>query len=183
MVFDTETTGLDTECDDVVQIAGVRIVRDRYVRGDTFNSLVEPGRPIPAASTKVHGITDEQVQGAPKFETACLDFANFAEGSVLVAHNASFDMAFLKRFEETGGPRFEQPVLCTARLSARLDNHTNDHTLDALARRYGVSIDDVDRHTALGDAKATAQVFLKMLPVLADHEVQSLDDALEFQRQ
>lgn len=181
VVFDTETTGLDAERDDVVQLAGVRVLRDRCVRGEIFDSLVMPERPIPVSASEIHGVTNEMVKGAPRFRDACADFADFAEGAVLVAHHAAFDMAFLKRMEEAGGPKFDNPVLCTALLSSKLNRHANDHTLDALADRYGVTLEESVRHTALGDAQATAEVFLKMLPVLADKDVTSLQDALEFQ--
>ncbi len=181
VVFDTETTGLDTRTDAVVQIAGVRVLRDRWVRGEVFDSLVAPGRAIPEASSRVHGITDAMVRDAPGFAAVAAGFAAFAEGAVLVAHHAEFDMAFLRRIESEGGPRFPNPVLCTARLSAKLYSHETDHTLDALAERYGITLDEAVRHTALGDAVATAEVFLKMLPVLAEHGIHSLEDALAFQ--
>lgn len=180
-VFDTETTGLDPDKDDVVQLAGVRILRQRCVRGEIFDSLVAPNRPIPREATEIHGVTNEMVRDAPRFSAAGSDFAAFAEGSVLVAHHAEFDMAFLHRLNSGTEPMFDHPVLCTARLSSRLYSHFNDHTLDALAERYGVTLEEEMRHTALGDATATAEVFLKMLPVLAERDVTSLEDALEFQ--
>ena len=180
-VFDTETTGLDTDKDDVVQLAGVRVLRQRCVRGEIFDSLVAPERLIPQEAINIHGVTNEMVRDAPRFAKAGRDFAAFAEGSVLVAHHAEFDMAFLKRLKNGQGPLFDHPVLCTARLSSRLYSHFNDHTLDALVDRYGVTLEDDLRHTALGDATATAEVFVKMLPVLAERDVTSLEDALEFQ--
>ncbi|MEM9845692.1 MAG: 3'-5' exonuclease, partial [Pseudomonadota bacterium] len=182
VVFDTETTGLDTALDDVVQIAGVRILRGSVVKGEVFDTLVNPGRKIPVGSTKIHGITDAMVAGAPKFSDVGGEFAEFAEDTVLVAHNAAFDRAFLDRLPAMGGPVFAQPMLCTAQLSLALTPHLNDHTLDAVAERYGVQIHGPDRHTAMGDAKATAEVFLKMLPILSERNVDTLPDALEFQR-
>lgn len=180
-VFDTETTGLDPNKDDVVQLAGVRVLRQRCVRGEVFDSLVAPERPIPREASEIHGVTNEMVKDAPHFTKAGLNFAAFAEGSVLVAHHAEFDMAFLNRLKSGEGPMFDNPVLCTARLSSRLYSHFNDHTLDALVDRYGVTLNDDVRHTALGDATATAEVFVKMLPVLAERDVTSLEDALAFQ--
>ncbi|MEM8537053.1 MAG: exonuclease domain-containing protein, partial [Pseudomonadota bacterium] len=154
VVFDTETTGLDPVQDDVVQIAGVRILRGNLLAGDSFDALVSPGRNIPAGATEIHGITNSMVADAPRFIDVGSDFAEFSEDAVLVAHNASFDCAFLDRLPGQGGPRFDHPTLCTARLSLALNPHLNDHTLDALADRYDVNIDDGLRHTALGDASA-----------------------------
>ena len=181
VVFDTETTGLDPDRDAVVQIAGVRILRGRLVEGEVFDHLVSPGRPIPPSSTQIHGIDDTMVANAPDFCAVGGEFAEFSEGAVLVAHNASFDMTFLKRLEAEAPIRFDHPVLCTARLSAALDGYKTDHTLDGLAESYGVALEEDLRHTALGDARATAEVFLKMLAVLAARDVRGLQDALSFQ--
>ena len=121
------------------------------------------------------------VEGAPDFARVGRDFAEFCEGAVLVAHNAPFDMSFLKRLEADTAIRFDNPVLCTARLSAALDSHNSDHTLDALAEAYGVILEDGHRHTALGDARATAKVFLRMLAVLSARNIRGLNEALSMQ--
>lgn len=181
VVFDTETTGLDPAVDAVVQIAGVRIVGGRVLRGESFEALVNPGRPIPAAAVRVHGITDAMVAGAPGFAEVATRFAAFCEGAALVAHNAPFDLAFLRRLEAEGGPRLDNPTLCTARLSQRLHAHRSDHTLDALAARLGVEIPPERRHTALGDAAATAEAFRRMIPLLAARGVRTLGQALSLQ--
>ena len=181
VVFDTETTGLDPQNDVVVQIAGVRILGGRIVEGEVFDQLVAPGRPIPPSSTQIHGITDAMVADAPDFQTVGTAFSEFCETAVLVAHNAPFDMAFLERLNAEGATLFDTPVLCTARLSSALDSHKSDHTLDALAEAYGVVLEEQHRHTALGDAQATAEVFLKILAVLKTRHVHRLHDALAFQ--
>lgn len=181
VVFDTETTGLDVGRDAVVQLSGVRVVNGRRLRSEQFDMLVDPGRPIPPSSTAIHKITDEMVQGAEKVDVAASRFAEFCDGAVLVAHNAAFDMAFLKREEAKGGVVFDHPVICTARLSAALKPHLTDHTLDGLAERYGITIPEELRHTALGDACATADIFLKMLPIMEDRGINSLQGALDLQ--
>ncbi|SFJ16585.1 3'-5' exonuclease [Albimonas pacifica] len=181
VVFDTETTGLDPAADAVVQIAGLRIVGGRVLRGERFEALANPGRPIPAAASRVHGVTDAMVAGAPPFAEVAARFRAFCEGAALVAHNAPFDMAFLRRLEAGGGPRFDNPVLCTARLSRRLHAHTSAHTLDALAARLGVEIPPERRHTAAGDAEATAEAFRRMIPLLAARGVRTLGEALSLQ--
>ncbi|MDX1630695.1 MAG: exonuclease domain-containing protein, partial [Thermoanaerobaculia bacterium] len=94
-----------------------------------------------------------------------------------VAHNAAFDMAFLRGAEETAGVSFDNPVLDTVLLSAFLEPDSPDHTLDALATRYGIGFEPGTRHTALGDARVTAWLFLSMLPLLARRDVHTLGQA------
>jgi len=179
VVFDTETTGLaPSGGDKIVQIAGIRIVNGRILRGEVFDTLVNPGCTIPAASTKVHGISDDMVISAPDIVNAGKSFHKYCDGGVLVAHNAPFDMAFLKRDEAMIGHSFDHPVLCTVLLSAALYEHTGEHTLDALAERFGVTIPPELRHTALGDAMATAEVFLQMIGVMEAAGIHTLGDAI-----
>lgn len=181
IVFDTETTGLDTTRDEVVQISAVRILGGRLLSGETFDQLVNPGRSIPKASEDVHGISDAMVQDAARFEDVAGHFKAYCDGSVLVAHHAAFDMSFLARLKARGGPAIENPAICTARLSLHLFPHDSDHTLDGLAARFGITIPPEKRHTALGDSIATAEVLLKMIPLLEERGVTTLRDALGFQ--
>ncbi|MDR7126037.1 exonuclease domain-containing protein [Pseudotabrizicola sp. 4114] len=167
VVFDTETTGLlPGQGDEIVQIAAVRIVNGRRVEGEVFNTLVNPRRPIPLSSTEVHGITEAMVQDAPFVEEVASRFHKFAEGAVLVAHNAPFDMEFLRRLEPTLGLRFDNPVFDTVLLSAVVFGQHEVHSLDALSHRLGITIPEEARHTAIGDTIATADAFLKLVPML-----------------
>ncbi|MCU0904020.1 MAG: exonuclease domain-containing protein [Tabrizicola sp.] len=168
VVFDSETTGLNPrQGDEIVQLAAVRIVNGRRVEGEVFDTLVNPGRAIPAVSTEVHGITDAMVADAPGVADVVRRFHKFAEGAVLIAHNAPFDMEFLRRQEAVLGLSFGMPVLDTVLLSAVVYGQHEVHSLDALSHRLGITIPEEARHTALGDTLATADAFLKLIPMLA----------------
>ena len=179
VVFDTETTGLlPAQGDQIVQIAAVRIVNGKRVAGEVFDTLVHPGRGIPASSTAVHGITEAMVAGAPRIAEVGRAFHKFAEGAVLVAHNAPFDLEFLRRQEQAIGARFDNPVLDTVLLSAAIYGQHEVHSLDALTHRLDITIPEEARHTALGDTVATADAFLKLLPMLKGRGLTTFGDVV-----
>ncbi|MBY6091194.1 3'-5' exonuclease [Pseudooceanicola sp. 502str34] len=166
VVMDTETTGLIPMRDDIVQIGAIRIVNGQCVPGEVVDTLVDPARPIPPGATRVHGISNAMVHGAPTIPEAVARLHRFCRGAVIVAHNAPFDMAFLHRYGARQDLKFDHPVLDTVLLSAILFGASAPHTLDALAGRLDIEILDRDRHTAMGDARATSEVLLKMIPLL-----------------
>ncbi|MEZ5796850.1 MAG: 3'-5' exonuclease [Paracoccaceae bacterium] len=179
VVFDTETTGLlPQQGDEIVQIAAVRIVNGRRLDGEVFDTLVNPRRPIPLSSTEVHGITEAMVAEAPVIEDVAARFHKFAEGAVLIAHNAPFDMEFLRRLEPKLGIAFDNPVLDTVLLSAVVYGQSEVHSLDALTHRLGISIPEEARHTAIGDTVATADAFLKLVPMLQGRGLATFGDVL-----
>ncbi len=175
VVFDTETTGLSPVDDMIVSIAAVRIVNGRILTGETFDRFVNPGRPIPKASTLIHRISDDMVRDRPPIAVVLPQFKAFVGEAVLVAHNIAFDLSFLKAQEKSCAVRFDNPLLDTMLLSATLYEHTDDHTLDGLARRFGIEIRD--RHTALGDAVVTAAALVAMFDALERRGIRTLGDA------
>jgi DNA polymerase-3 subunit epsilon len=181
-VFDTETTGLEPSAGDaILQIGAMRIVAGKLRRDEGYEQLVNPQRDIPAVGIAIHGIEPAMVADAPTIDAVLPTFHAYAQDTVLVAHNAAFDMRFLELQRERTGVAFEQPVLDTLLLSAVVHPAQASHRLEAIAERLGVPI--LGRHTAMGDAMVTAEVFMKLVPLLAERGIHTLGQALEASQQ
>jgi DNA polymerase-3 subunit epsilon len=176
-VFDSETTGLDPVQDELIAIGAVRIVNGRLLTQETFDQLIDPRRPISDASVRIHGITQEMLEGQPPLDQVLPRFARFAEDTVLVGHNVGFDLRFLAEKEARTGVRLRQPVLDTLLLSPVAHPDEEDHSLEAIAARLGASV--IGRHTALGDALLTAELFLRLVRLLEQRGVLTLGQALQ----
>ena len=178
VVFDTETTGLKpSDGDEIVSIAGVRVKGGKIEAANAFTRLVNPGVSIPKSSIRFHGITDEMVAGEDGILEVLPGFREFVGDAILVAHNAAFDMKFLKLKESASGAVFDHIVLDSLLLSVFLDHDSHNHTLDAIAERLGVIVEG--RHTALGDALVTAGIFVRMIDMLEARGVTSVRQAIE----
>ena len=177
-VFDTETTGLNPAGgDEIIQVGAVRIVNGKLLQQEFFDQLVDPKRTIPAETIPIHGIKPEMVKGQPTIGQVLPAFHTFAQDTVLVAHNAAFDMRCLQVKEKATGIVFDHPVLDTLLLSAVLHPNQESHRLEAIAERFNVTV--IGRHTALGDSIVTAEVFLKLIPLLAEKGILTLRQARE----
>ena len=177
-VFDTETTGLHPEQgDEIIAIGAVRIVGGRIRPEETFDQLVNPRRPISLDSVRVHGIQPVLLQDKPPIEEVLPRFYRFARDTVLVGHNVAFDLKFIRQKEKALGLHFDQPVLDTMLLAAVVDPERQHYGLDELAAAFG--IEPVGRHSALGDALITAELLLRLLPLLEQRGIHTLRQARE----
>ena len=179
VVVDLETTGgAPVRGHGIIEIGALRLQGGRIV--DQFHALVHPGRRLPPFITQLTGITAEMLAGQPGIGAVLPRFVDFAAGAVLVAHNAFFDLAFLDAARvQLSGEVFEQPHLCTLRLTRRLLPQQRHRSLDALAGRFGIPL--VDRHRALGDARITAEIFFHLRELLHRQGIVRLADLLDLQ--
>ncbi|OGJ55105.1 hypothetical protein A3D11_03470 [Candidatus Peribacteria bacterium RIFCSPHIGHO2_02_FULL_49_16] len=163
-IFDVETTGLDPKKGNrIIEIAGVRIENNLIQEESVFSSLVNPECLLPPQIRQICKLTDDDVAHAPTIMNVLPDFLSFVHGSVLLAHNATFDMSFLEMEKEACWGYIELPeCLCTMKLSRSLFPQEFRHNLDTLAKRFGFTMPE-NRHRALPDVLLTANVLLKML--------------------
>jgi DNA polymerase III epsilon subunit family exonuclease len=179
VVVDLETTGASPGATGIIEIGAVRVRGGRL--HDTFQTLVNPGHPIPPFIQGLTGITDAMVAGAPPITVALQGFLAFAGSAVLVAHNANFDMGHLNatcRVHQ--GRAIDLPAVCTLRLARRLMPELERKGLDSVASALGIGV--FDRHRGLGDARVTAEILCVFLERLAERGVPRLGDLLAFQR-
>jgi DNA polymerase-3 subunit epsilon len=181
-VFDTETTGLNPSGgDEIISIGAMHIVNGKLLENETFEQLIDPRREISPASIEIHGIQPSMLAGQPTIDKVLPQFYQFTENSVLLAHNAAFDMRFLQLKERKTGVKFRNPVLDTLLLSAVVHPNQEMHDLESISRRLNLRIEG--RHTALGDARVTGQIMLHLIPMLAEKGIHTIQEAQEASRQ
>jgi DNA polymerase III subunit epsilon len=173
-VFDTETTGLDPRKGHrIIELAGVRIENGSIREDMVFSKLINPERDIPWEAKQIHHISDDDVKDAPTIMSVMPEFLAFAQGTLLFAHNAQFDMAFMEHEKEFCWGYVELPeCFCTMRLSQSLFPSAFRHNLDFLSERFQLPMPK-DRHRALPDVIQTAKILLKMIEV---GKIQSMDE-------
>ena len=179
-VIDLETTGMRARGDDRITEVAVVLVHGAR-REVIFQSLVNPGRPIPPMISVVTGITNEMVKDAPPFEAIADELLGLLAGRIFVAHNARFDWGFLDAsFRRTRGLALTGPRLCTVRLARRLLRDVGSCGLDNLTMFFG--FENAARHRALGDADVTAQLLSRLLGYARGEGARTLTDLEQIQQ-
>jgi DNA polymerase-3 subunit epsilon len=158
-IVDIETTGGNASYDRITEIAV--LVHDGLKVTDTFHTLVNPEQPIPVFITQLTGITNEMVSTAPVFSDIAAEVFALLNDKIFVAHNAAFDYAFLKSLFEENGFAFRAKKLCTVQLSKKILPGYKSYSLGKFSKELGIEIQD--RHRAMGDASATAEIFTKLV--------------------
>ena len=175
VVFDIETTGLSVTTCRITEIGAVKLKNGEVV--DTFNTFVNPEIPIPAFISEKTHITDDMVKDAPKIADALSDFLDFIGDRLLVAHNANFDIGFIRAAAKECGYPFKNPYLDTLALSRFLSPKERKHTLDAVADRYGLG--DFNHHRACDDAEMLARIYCKMVEQLEEDGIHTYLEVTE----
>jgi DNA polymerase-3 subunit epsilon/CBS domain-containing protein len=176
VVMDTETTGLKVGEDRVIEIGAVRIIDGTAVREDDFSRLINPQVPIPAASTAIHTITDDDVAGAEPFKPVMAAFSKWCGNSVVLGYSIGFDLGILKAEHERHGLKWNAPRSLDVRhLVQLLAPELPDQSLDMAAGWLGVEIGE--RHRAVADAELTLQVFQRLIPKLKHKGIVTLSQA------
>ncbi|MFZ0443805.1 MAG: PolC-type DNA polymerase III [Bacillus sp. (in: firmicutes)] len=172
VVFDVETTGLSAVYDTIIELAAVKIKNGEVI--DRFESFANPHKPLSATIINLTSITDDMLQDAPEVEAVLKRFHRWAEDSVFVAHNASFDMGFLNMgYKKVGLEKAANPVIDTLELGRLLYPELKNHRLNTLAKKLDVEL--TQHHRAIYDAEATGYILLKMLRDAADKEIEYHD--------
>ena len=172
VVFDIETTGFSPVSNRIIEIGAVKVINGEIT--DRFSTFVNPQVPIPFRIEKLTNINDSMVMDAPLIETVLPEFLDFCGDAILVAHNASFDMSFIKENVQRQHLNREFTYVDTLGIARVLLPNQAKHTLDAVCKTLGISLEN--HHRAVDDAEATAQMFVKMIPMLKEQGAAKLAD-------
>lgn len=172
VVLDIETTGLNAKNNEIIEIGAVKIHGKKII--DSFESFVAPTKSIPAKITELTGINDDMVAGAPLINEVLQDFIAFCGNAILVAHNASFDIGFIKENAKVLGCTIDLPILDTLSLSRELIKDIKRYKLNIVADYLGVTMKK--HHRAMDDAEATGNILLKLLEMLENLGIYNLLD-------
>lgn len=170
VVFDIETTGFSAQNDQIIEIGAVKVEKGQIT--DRFSTFVNPHTPIPFEIEKLTGITDDMVLHEPDIQEVLPRFLEFCQGAVMVAHNADFDMSFIRKNCERQGLPCTFTVVDTVSLARVLLPNLNRYKLDTVAKALGVSLEN--HHRAVDDAGCTAEIFVKFVELLRERDVQDL---------
>ena len=172
VVFDIETTGFSPVNNRIIEIGAVKVSGGEIV--DRFSTFVNPDVPIPFEIEKLTSIRDEDVMDSPQIDVILPQFLQFCEGCIMVAHNASFDMSFImENCRRLGYPQ-EFTYVDTVGISRVLLKNQSKHTLDAVAKTLGISLEN--HHRAVDDAECTAHIFVKFIKMLEEQDIHNLTE-------
>ena len=171
IVFDIETTGLSNRSCKIIEIGAVKVKCGEVI--DRMDIFVDPECPIPPEITELTSITDDMVKGAPKEAEAVKQFLDFAGDRLLIAHNANFDVGFIRVASERCGYEFTNTFLDTVGLSKYVNPDLKKHKLDIIAKYY--KLDEFHHHRASDDAEVLAQIFFKMVERLKSEGVDTFE--------
>ena len=175
VVFDIETTGFSPEINHIIEIGAVKVENGQIV--DRFSSFVNPQVPIPYRIEELTHINDKMVIQAPTIDVVLPEFLEFCSGCVLVAHNADFDVSFVKKKAEMLGLGLNATYVDTVAMARFLLPSLNRFKLDTVAKAVGVSLDN--HHRAVDDAACTAEIFVKFIQMLEERGILDLDQLNE----
>lgn len=176
IVLDTETTGLQVAADRIIEIGAARIAGGRIVEGETFSELVNPGMPIPPASTAIHGIADGDVAAAKSYREVHARYAEFAGETVVIGYAIGFDLAMMKAEAGRAGLKWAAPRSLDVRHLVRLlAPQLPSESLETVGAWLGLP--GRQRHRALDDAEFTARIFLALVPKLRERGIHTLAQA------
>ena len=175
VVFDIETTGFSALKDKIIEIGAVKVENGRIT--ERFSEFVNPQIPIPFRIEELTSINDNMVADAPTIDVILPKFEKFCEGCVMVAHNAEFDMSFIRKNYEDIGIEREDTVVDTVGMARFLLPQLNRFKLDTVAKAVGVSLEH--HHRAVDDASCTADIFVKFIEMCAERDIFNLDELNE----
>ncbi len=164
IVFDFETTGLSASSDRIIEMGAIRI--ENFQFAGEFQSFVKPGIPVSPEVIRLTGIDNDMLKDAPTISEALPRFLDFIAGSLLVAHNAEFDMGFLKKNCRDQGISLDWDCFCSLKMARQLLPELESKSLGALAEHYQLTFEA--RHRSIGDCKVTAAVLERMLSMDAE---------------
>ncbi len=172
VVFDIETTGLNPHQDKITEIGAVKVRNGQIV--DRFSAFVNPGVSIPSFIVKLTGITDDMVKDAPPVEQVLNEFMEFIQGSVLVAHNANFDVGFIKQNAKLMGEKVKNPYIDTLELCRKMFPELGRYKLNIVAKHLKIELEN--HHRAVDDSMATAKIFMHCINMLKEKGCKSIKD-------
>jgi DNA polymerase III epsilon subunit family exonuclease len=173
IIIDVETTGLDPLQCEIIEFGAIKIEKNEIK--DIFNTLIAPRSSIPSVIEKITGITNEMVAGYPNINTAMENFLSFVGSDTLIAHNAEFDLGFIKHHAQVAlNKNINNACICTLKLARFLLPNLSNHKLHTIAAYFKINTPSL--HRAVGDCETTYQIWRAMLKLLTKKQILSEAD-------